>query len=116
MQMISEAAMKCGFSGGLTIDYPNSTKAKKYYLCLVAGDNTNYTPPKGLTGDESEEKEERDKIQFSKKVRQIKQRDSNKPSFKSREWILKKKERQRRQGKDVKDDSKYSGRKRGPKF
>ncbi len=29
--------MKSGFSGGLVIDYPNSTKAKKYYLVLEAG-------------------------------------------------------------------------------
>jgi 18S rRNA (guanine1575-N7)-methyltransferase len=31
---------------------------------------------------------------------------------KSKEWILAKKERQRRQGKDVREDSKFSGRKR----
>lgn len=35
--MITSAAMKSGFSGGLVIDYPNSTKAKKYYLVLEAG-------------------------------------------------------------------------------
>lgn len=33
-----------------------------------------------------------------------------------RNWILKKKERQRRQGKDVRSDSKYTGRKRPGKF
>jgi len=32
--MITSAAMKSGFSGGLVIDYPNSTKAKKYYLVI----------------------------------------------------------------------------------
>lgn len=35
--MITSAAMKSGFSGGLVIDYPNSAKAKKYYLVLEAG-------------------------------------------------------------------------------
>ena len=30
-------ATKAGFSGGVVVDYPNSTKAKKYYLCLFAG-------------------------------------------------------------------------------
>lgn len=25
---------RAGFTGGLVVDYPNSTKAKKYYLCL----------------------------------------------------------------------------------
>ena len=29
--------MKSGFSGGLVIDYPNSSRAKKYYLVLEAG-------------------------------------------------------------------------------
>ena len=35
--MITNAAMKNGFTGGLIIDYPNSKKAKKYYLFLMAG-------------------------------------------------------------------------------
>lgn len=30
----------------------------------------------------------------------------------SRDWILEKKERRRRQGKEVRDDSKFTGRKR----
>ena len=29
--------MKNGFTGGLIIDFPNSKKAKKYYLFLMAG-------------------------------------------------------------------------------
>ena len=37
MELISSAAMSAGFSGGLVVDYPNSAKAKKYYLCLFAG-------------------------------------------------------------------------------
>jgi 18S rRNA (guanine1575-N7)-methyltransferase len=35
--MITSAAMKSGFTGGLIVDYPNSKKAKKYYLFLMAG-------------------------------------------------------------------------------
>jgi len=35
--MITNAAMKNGFTGGLIVDYPNSQKAKKYYLFLMAG-------------------------------------------------------------------------------
>jgi len=45
-----------------------------------------------------------------------KRSDGSRPSIKSREWIQNKKERQRKQGKDVVHDSKYTGRKRGPKF
>ncbi len=29
MQLVTTQAMKAGFTGGLVIDYPNSTKAKK---------------------------------------------------------------------------------------
>lgn len=36
----------------------------------------------------------------------------NKSLKKSRDWILEKKERRRRQGKEVRDNSKYTGRKR----
>jgi 18S rRNA (guanine1575-N7)-methyltransferase len=35
--MITKAAMKSGFSGGLVVDFPHSTKAKKLYLVLDAG-------------------------------------------------------------------------------
>lgn len=39
-----------------------------------------------------------------------------KPLKKSREWILEKKERRRRQGKPTRNDTKYSGRKRSGRF
>lgn len=39
-----------------------------------------------------------------------------KPMKKSREWILAKKERRRRQGRDARPDTKYTGRKRSGKF
>lgn len=29
MELITQQAMKAGFTGGIVIDYPNSTKAKK---------------------------------------------------------------------------------------
>ena len=32
--LIVQAASKVGFAGGLVVDYPNSSKAKKFYLCL----------------------------------------------------------------------------------
>ena len=37
LDLISQTAAACGFGGGLVVDFPNSTKAKKYYLCLMAG-------------------------------------------------------------------------------
>lgn len=41
IEMLTTAAMKSGFSGGIVVDYPNSTKAKKYYLVLEAGGSGN---------------------------------------------------------------------------
>jgi len=35
--MITSVAMKNGFTGGLIVDFPNSKKAKKYFLFLMAG-------------------------------------------------------------------------------
>lgn len=37
LDLISQTAAACGFGGGLVVDFPNSTKAKKYFLCLYAG-------------------------------------------------------------------------------
>ena len=31
-EMITAAAMRVGFGGGLVVDFPNSTRAKKYFL------------------------------------------------------------------------------------
>ena len=35
--MITTAALKNGFTGGLIVDFPNSKKAKKFFLFLMAG-------------------------------------------------------------------------------
>lgn len=42
--LITECASRVGFQGGLVVDYPNSSKAKKYYLCLSF--ETQYRVPK----------------------------------------------------------------------
>lgn len=31
-EMITAAALRVGFGGGLVVDFPNSTRAKKHYL------------------------------------------------------------------------------------
>lgn len=41
MSMINQAALRAGFSGGVVVDFPNSTKAKKFYLVLFAGEPEN---------------------------------------------------------------------------
>ena len=37
MEMITAAALRCGFTGGVLVDFPNSTKAKKHFLVIDAG-------------------------------------------------------------------------------
>ncbi|PNI92552.1 BUD23 isoform 6, partial [Pan troglodytes] len=40
LELITTQATKAGFSGGMVVDYPNSAKAKKFYLCLFSGPST----------------------------------------------------------------------------
>ena len=37
MELVTAQAMKAGFYGGVVVDYPNSTKAKKFFLVLMTG-------------------------------------------------------------------------------
>lgn len=37
IELVTTQAMKAGFYGGIVVDYPNSTKAKKYFLVLMTG-------------------------------------------------------------------------------
>lgn len=37
IELVTHEAMRAGFFGGLVVDYPNSSKAKKYYLVLMTG-------------------------------------------------------------------------------
>lgn len=37
LELLTSQAMKAGFYGGVVIDYPNSTKAKKFFLVLMTG-------------------------------------------------------------------------------
>ena len=46
--MITTASLKVGFSGGLVVDNPNSTKTKKYFLVIEAGGNRNLSIINGV--------------------------------------------------------------------
>ena len=67
-------------------------------------------------GDEKKDDEEDEKVDVIQKRRKMK-RDNyhKKAAYKSKEWIMKKKDRQRKQGKDVRPDTKYTGRRRKQK-
>lgn len=112
LELVTAQAMRAGFTGGMVVDFPNSTKAKKFFLCLFAG--VSGVLPKGL-GEESAEQGVTHQASFVKERMRFKNA-KGKSVKKSKDWILEKKERRRRQGKEVRADTKYSGRKRRPNF
>ncbi|XP_042218411.1 probable 18S rRNA (guanine-N(7))-methyltransferase isoform X2 [Homarus americanus] len=107
VELIVSQAMRAGFTGGLVVDYPNSSKAKKIYLVLMTGGGGPL--PSGLQGDGGNNNQAL--YQRRERMKQI--RSGRQPK---RAWIMQKKERRRKQGKEVRLDSKYSGRKRSDKF
>ncbi|KAG4107587.1 S-adenosyl-L-methionine-dependent methyltransferase [Neocallimastix lanati (nom. inval.)] len=120
VELIVGSAMKCGFTGGLVVDYPNSSKAKKFYLCLFAGfaDNPSNAPslPKGL-GAENEEARSSVDYAYERMKERRRRGKKNRVAIKDRNWVLHKKEVARKKGKtNVPKDSKYTGRKRKVRF
>ncbi|XP_015269034.1 PREDICTED: probable 18S rRNA (guanine-N(7))-methyltransferase [Gekko japonicus] len=111
LELITTQAMKAGFAGGVVVDYPNSAKAKKFFLCLFVGPSA--VLPKGLGTECSDEEPAQAKFVCERmRFKNAKGRSVKK----SRDWVLEKKERRRRQGKEVRADTKYTGRKRRPHF
>jgi len=108
IELITSQATRAGFNGGLVVDYPHSTKAKKFYLVLMMGEKTPLPQALGTDGRDAT-------VAYSDK-RMTGSHKNRKPLKKSREWVLEKKERRRRQGKTVRDDTKYSGRVRSGRF
>ncbi|KAK4305087.1 hypothetical protein Pmani_023006 [Petrolisthes manimaculis] len=107
VELIVSQAMRAGFTGGLVVDYPNSTRAKKIYLVLMTGGGT---LPRGLQ-DQNESGSLQAQYQRRERMKQI--RSGKVPK---RAWIMHKKERRRKQGKEVRRDSKFTGRKRSGRF
>lgn len=55
--LLTNAAMRAGFSGGLVVDFPHSTRAKKYFLVLMVGPSAAVPQAKGLDGEDSAEED-----------------------------------------------------------
>lgn len=109
-----QASLDAGFSGGVVIDYPNSSKARKYYLVQFAGervDGKKHIQPAGL------DFEPANTINVLHDTINRKKRHKNKRNSQStKERIGMFKERRRNFGLAVRSDSKYSGRRRKSKF
>ncbi|XP_058728831.1 18S rRNA (guanine-N(7))-methyltransferase RID2-like [Vicia villosa] len=113
-KLIVNAAMAVGFGGGLLVDYPDSAKRRKEFLCLTCGFKEPL--PKSKTEDDDDsESEENQTVYISDRHRPWKRQKNNK-SEKGREWIKRKKEQRRRRGNDVHPNTKYTGRKRKDRF
>ncbi|XP_050735677.1 probable 18S rRNA (guanine-N(7))-methyltransferase [Eriocheir sinensis] len=106
VELVVSQAMRAGFTGGLVVDYPNSSKAKKIYLVLMTGGGP---LPSGLQGEEAGGTQ----ALYQRRERMKQVRGSRQPK---RAWIMQKKERRRKQGREVRPNSKYTGRKRAERF
>ncbi|XP_031474395.1 18S rRNA (guanine-N(7))-methyltransferase RID2 [Nymphaea colorata] len=122
LEMITTAAMAAGFAGGLVVDYPHSTRAKKYFLCLICGPpsiTTTLPKAKGEHGESCSEEGSSDEddgtVNVAERRRPRKKQKITKKG-KGREWLLKKKEQMRRKGHTVPPDTRYTGRKRKTRF
>lgn len=90
IQLITSSAQKAGFGGGIVVDYPNSNKARKVFLCLlVGGGGAQQQIPKGLEG---EEDETRAKFERRRDRERGKEKKGKRKSIKDKDWILNKKE------------------------
>lgn len=112
VEMLTTAATRCGFTGGLVVDYPHSAKARKHYLCLFAGLDAAGQSTEGKVEDSNQSQ----KLFDLRRSRYKKKGKGARAPVKSRDWVLQKKETQRRRGRKVRPDTKYTARKRKDKF
>lgn len=111
--LISECATAVGFGGGIVVDYPNSAKAKKHYLVLSCDRTSKKQLPQGLMDEQADHV----KVTASSKNGNKKEKPiRKKKGIKTKEWIVHKKETQRKKGKAVRPDTKYTARRRPTKF
>ncbi|GAA6020135.1 hypothetical protein JCM10207_006269 [Rhodosporidiobolus poonsookiae] len=132
VKFIMAQATKAGFGGGLCVDFPNSSKKKKFYLILFAGQPLvggkpqPIAVPAGLTDDGqggvttvAYERKRADADRRKKMSRgSRKGKGKNGAGGESaKEWVTRKKELYRLKGKEgVPRDSKYTARSRKARF
>jgi len=112
VEMITAAALRSGFGGGLVVDYPHSTKAKKHFLVIYAGLSGDEPRqlPSGMTGDDMDE-DGHQTIGVGNRDRASGRR-CKKTAANVKDRIVSKKEHQRKKGLEVRKDTKYTARPR----
>ncbi|KAI8815082.1 S-adenosyl-L-methionine-dependent methyltransferase [Cladochytrium replicatum] len=110
VEMIVSSAMKTGFTGGIVVDYPNSTKSEEVVLVLVCW----------LPSARDDQDGDGARVNYEahrERTRKSQSKASQKRGPKDRTWVKRKRDLARMRGNtDVANDSKYTARKRGPKF
>lgn len=126
-EMIMKAAMRAGFAGGVVVDFPHSTKARKAYLVLTCGPSSLQTSlPKGK-GEDGETCSDDDESDYDdqqtvgiydrhRPAKRSKITKKGKGKGKGKAWVLKKKNQMRNKGYTVPPDTKYTARKRKDRF
>jgi len=112
VEMITAAALRCGFGGGLVVDYPHSSKAKKHFLVIYAGFCSDL--PQQLPAPMEEDGEEQVAVGSRERTAKKGKRSKNQASY--RDKVIAKKEQQRKKTVNVRKDTKYTARTRKPKF
>ena len=96
--MITQAAQRAGFGGGIVVDYPNSKKARKMYLCLMVGQQE---IPQGLAAEhEGQSRQEGVRNETRRRKEKGRRTVKSKKDLGAKEWVLKKKELYRTRGKE----------------
>lgn len=115
--LISETATKVGFAGGVVVDYPNSAKAKKHYLVL-SFDRSATQRTRGVEDVSEKQQQQQQHVTVGSATDGGKKKKPprKKKGVKTKEWIVHKKAMQRKKGKDVRPDTKYTARRRPHKF
>jgi len=99
-------ARKAGFGGGVVVDYPNSKKARKVFLCLMVGSGKYISKngqddgmevdaqglPRGLDGDEDGGTERKSIVFERRRAKEKSHEKKGKKKSVDKTWILKKKE------------------------
>ena len=106
-EMISSAAVKAGFGVGLLEDAGGTKNAKLYLVCVVGGGDVTGVV-QGMEGVDVEDSRK----SKNKTARRMAPQDVKG----TKAWITRKKDQMQRKGKVTKADSKYTGRKRKPRF
>lgn len=130
MDMLTRLARRAGFLGGLVVDNAQSQRKRRYFLCLQAGGNAASLNPI-ISSTHANPVDQEDSVMqvasAGKRIHFSTNKQKKNAQVSRRDWILQKKETARKRnlsrGHDdnedhqrVRPDTKYTGRKRRPRF